>query len=75
MAHENSKKFSLVRNESALARPKPADYGLTVARQEADALKRPNPFPRVFGFHEIWHLFVLGGSALHYVAMLLLALG
>ncbi len=39
------------------------------------ALKRPNPFPRVFGFHEIWHLFVLGGSALHYVAMLLLALG
>ena len=39
------------------------------------ALKRPNPFPRIFGFHEIWHLFVLGGSALHYVAMLLLALG
>jgi hemolysin III len=39
------------------------------------ALKRPNPFPRVFGFHEIWHLFVLGGSALHYVAMLILALG
>ena len=38
------------------------------------ALKRPNPFPRVLGFHEIWHLFVLGGSALHYVAILLLAL-
>jgi hemolysin III len=26
------------------------------------ALKRPNPFPRVFGFHEIFHLFVIGGS-------------
>lgn len=33
------------------------------------ALKRPNPFPNVFGFHEIWHLFVLGGSALHYAAV------
>ena len=33
------------------------------------ALKRPNPFPSVFGFHEIWHLFVLGGSAMHYAAI------
>jgi hemolysin III len=32
-------------------------------------LKRPNPFPRVFGFHEIWHLFVLGGSAMHFAAV------
>lgn len=37
------------------------------------ALKRPNPFPRVFGFHEIWHVFVLGGSVLHYAAILGLA--
>ena len=36
------------------------------------AVKRPNPFPRVFGFHEIWHLFVLGGSALHYAAIALI---
>ncbi len=36
------------------------------------AAKRPNPFPRVFGFHEIWHLFVLGGSALHYAAIALI---
>lgn len=28
-------------------------------------LKRPDPFPSVFGFHEIWHLFVLGGSFCH----------
>ena len=27
------------------------------------ALKRPDPFPRVFGFHEIFHLFVIAGSA------------
>jgi hemolysin III len=26
------------------------------------ASKRPNPFPRVFGFHEIFHLFVIAGS-------------
>ncbi len=26
------------------------------------ALKRPNPFPRVFGYHEIFHLFVIAGS-------------
>lgn len=33
------------------------------------ALKRPDPFPRSFGFHEIWHLFVLAGSGLHYAAI------
>ena len=27
------------------------------------ALKRPNPLPRVFGFHEIFHVFVVAGSA------------
>lgn len=39
------------------------------------AAKRPDPFPRVFGFHEIWHLFVLGGSTLHYGAVLALLPG
>lgn len=29
-------------------------------------LKRPNPWPKVFGFHEIWHLFVLAGSFCHF---------
>jgi hemolysin III len=33
------------------------------------AIKRPDPFPKVFGFHEIWHLFVLGGSVLHFAAI------
>lgn len=27
------------------------------------ATKRPDPFPRVFGFHEIFHLFVVAGAA------------
>ena len=26
------------------------------------ALRRPNPWPRIFGFHEIFHLLVIGGS-------------
>ncbi len=30
------------------------------------ALKKPDPFPGVFGFHEIWHLFVLAGSFCHF---------
>lgn len=34
------------------------------------ARKRPNPWPKVFGYHEIWHLFVLAGSASHYLVML-----
>ena len=36
------------------------------------ARKRPDPFPDVFGFHEIWHLFVLCGSGLHYGAIFVL---
>jgi hemolysin III len=27
------------------------------------ALRWPNPLPRIFGFHEIFHLFVIGGTA------------
>jgi hemolysin III len=33
------------------------------------ATKRPDPFPNVFGFHEIWHLFVLLGSACHFLSV------
>lgn len=33
-------------------------------------LKRPNPMPGVFGFHELWHLFVVAGSACHFWAVL-----
>ncbi len=30
----------------------------------------PNPWPGVFGHHEIWHIFVMGGSLLHYLFVL-----
>ncbi len=33
------------------------------------AFKRPDPFPEHFGYHEIWHLFVLGGSGCHFWAI------
>jgi hemolysin III len=32
--------------------------------------KRPNPIPGSFGFHELWHLFVIAGSACHFWAVL-----
>jgi hemolysin III len=32
--------------------------------------KRPNPIPGAFGFHELWHLFVVAGSACHFWAVL-----
>ena len=28
--------------------------------------KKPNPFPKVFGFHEIWHVAVACGFGIHY---------
>ncbi|MFD1504271.1 hemolysin III family protein [Georgenia yuyongxinii] len=37
------------------------------------ALKRPNPSPRWFGFHEIFHVGTVVGFACHYVAVLLAA--
>lgn len=30
------------------------------------AVGRPNPWPRVFGYHEVLHLLVIAGSVLHY---------
>lgn len=33
-------------------------------------MKKPNPFPGILGFHEIWHLFVLAGSFCHFMLML-----
>lgn len=32
--------------------------------------QKPDPWPEVFGHHEIWHLFVMGGSFSHYLFML-----
>jgi hemolysin III len=33
------------------------------------ALKRPDPWPRVFGFHEVFHSLVILAAASHFVAM------
>ena len=33
------------------------------------ALKRPNPYPKVFGYHEIFHLLVIAGAALHFIVI------
>jgi hemolysin III len=34
------------------------------------ALKKPDFFPKMFGYHELWHLFVLAGSFCHFMMML-----
>jgi hemolysin III len=33
------------------------------------ALRRPDPWPRTFGFHEVFHLLVIAAAVVHYVAM------
>jgi hemolysin III len=33
------------------------------------AAGRPNPWPTVFGFHEIFHVFVILAATMHFVAM------
>ncbi|MGA2520463.1 MAG: hemolysin III family protein [Acidimicrobiales bacterium] len=38
------------------------------------ARKRPNPFPGVFGYHEVFHALTVAGAALHVAAIALYAL-
>lgn len=38
------------------------------------ATKKPNPSPRWFGFHEVFHLFVIGGITCHYLTVAFFAL-
>jgi len=33
-------------------------------------VRRPNPFPGVFGYHEVWHTFVTAAVVLHYICVL-----
>lgn len=33
------------------------------------ATRRPDPLPGRFGYHELWHLFVIAGSACHFWAL------
>ncbi len=38
------------------------------------ATQRPNPNPRVFGYHEVFHLFVIAAAAAHFAAIAFFAL-
>ena len=38
------------------------------------ATGRPNPSPTYFGYHEVFHLFVIGAAALHFAAVAMFAL-
>jgi hemolysin III len=35
------------------------------------AARRPDPRPEVFGYHEIWHSFMVAAASCHYVMILL----
>jgi hemolysin III len=36
------------------------------------ARRRPDPIPSVFGYHEVWHAFMVTAAACHYVMILLI---
>ena len=38
-------------------------------------LRRPDPWPSVFGYHEIWHGFTVLAAALHFSAVALVVRG
>jgi hemolysin III len=38
------------------------------------ASRRPDPRPEVFGYHEIWHSFMVAGAGCHYAMILLVLL-
>jgi len=38
------------------------------------AVQRPNPNPRIFGYHEVFHLLVIAAAAAHFVAIAFFAL-
>ncbi|MFL5826205.1 MAG: hemolysin III family protein [Thermoleophilaceae bacterium] len=38
------------------------------------ALRKPDPAPAVFGYHEVFHALVIGAAALHYAAVAFFAL-
>ena len=33
------------------------------------AARRPNPWPRTFGYHEVFHVMVIGGATLHFLVI------
>jgi hemolysin III len=49
-----------------------AGGGLYVTGALAYHARRPDPFPTVFGYHEVFHAFVCAAATCHYVAIALL---
>jgi hemolysin III len=43
--------------------------GLYIAGAVVYGLQRPDPVPAVFGYHEVFHLFVLAGAAVHFATI------
>ena len=39
------------------------------------ATNRPNPWPRTFGYHEVWHAATIAAAACQYASVLLVVLG
>ena len=48
--------------------------GLYTLGALAYALRRPNPLPATFGYHEIFHLLVIFAAAAHFAAVAIYAL-
>lgn len=48
--------------------------GLYSAGAAVYATKRPNPFPRHFGFHEVFHTLVVAAAVVHFVLVMRLLL-
>ncbi len=46
--------------------------GLSAVGSLVLARKRPDPWPASFGYHEIWHVFVVVATACHYVMVYLI---
>ena len=54
----------------------PIELGLVIAGGVAYTVgmpvlfsRRPNPWPRSFGYHEVWHTFTVVAAALHFAAV------
>ncbi|MBA2349873.1 MAG: hemolysin III family protein [Solirubrobacterales bacterium] len=43
--------------------------GLYIVGAVVYALRRPNPWPRVFGFHELFHALVVAAATTHFAAL------
>ena len=61
--------FCRVRRPGDRRGSSPAAASRTRSARSSTALKRPNPSPRWFGFHEIFHVLTVVGYACHYVAV------